>query len=154
MVTLEFGTLPKVTVPDGHALVPKARLEVSNPSAKHQEAKGLIPTTKMIGKIMWVHPDLTKDEQWDSKEPKLKGKSYNVISVLPDDDNITVASLSDSKDKKHALTAQNAPPQLTGTRSEKSYLRQYEKTTDEAQHPMMSGKVLVPASTPAPGKEK
>ena len=43
MVTLEFGTLLKVTVPDGHPLVPKARLEISNPVAKQQEAKGFLP---------------------------------------------------------------------------------------------------------------
>jgi len=61
--------------------------------------------TLKIEKIMWVHPDLVKDEQWDSKKPKLKEKSYNVISILPDDDNITVASLSDSEDEKHALAA-------------------------------------------------
>jgi len=104
MVTLEFGTLPKVTVPDGHALVPKARLEVSNPSAKQHEAKGLLPLMLKTGKIMWVHPDLAKNKQWDSKKPKLKGNSCNVVSVLPDDDNLKVASLSDSENEKHAFT--------------------------------------------------
>jgi len=63
--------------------------------------------------IMWVHPNLAKDEQWDSKKPKLKRKSCNVVSVLPDEDNITVASLSDFEDEKHALTAQNSAPQPT-----------------------------------------
>ena len=57
-----------------------------------------------------MHPDLTNDEQWDSKEPKLKAKFCNVISVLPDDDNITVPSLSDSEDEKHALIAQDIIP--------------------------------------------
>jgi len=60
--------------------------------------------------IMWVYLDLAKDEQWESKIPKLKGKSCNVVSVLPDDDNITVASLSDSEDEKYALVAQDATP--------------------------------------------
>jgi len=82
---------------------------------------------------MWVHLDLAKDEQWDSREPKLKEKSCNVVSVLPDDDNIIIASLSDSEDEKHALAAQDAAPQPTSTQSEKSYLRQYKKTTDETQ---------------------
>jgi len=54
--------------------------------------------------IMWVHPDLAKDEQCDSKEPKLKVKSYNVISIFSDDDNITITSLSDFKDENHTLT--------------------------------------------------
>ena len=39
------------------------------------------------------------------KDTQAKGKSYNVVSVLQDDDNITVASLIDSEDEKHALTA-------------------------------------------------
>jgi len=34
MVTLEFGTFLKVIVPNRHAPAPKARLEVSNLSAK------------------------------------------------------------------------------------------------------------------------
>ena len=59
---------------------------------------------------MWMHPDLAKDKQWDSRKPKPKGKSCNVISVLPDDDNVTVASLSDSEDEKHAFTMQDVAP--------------------------------------------
>jgi len=57
-----------------------------------------------------VHPDLAKDKQWDSKNPKLKEKSCNVVTILPDDDNVTVASLSDSANEKHAFTAQDATP--------------------------------------------
>jgi len=82
---------------------------------------------------MWVHSDFAQDEQWDSKIPKLKEKSCNVISILPDDDDITVTSLSDSEDEKYALAAQDDVLQSTGTRSGKSYLRQYEKITDETQ---------------------
>jgi len=63
MVTLQFGTPLKVTVPDGHPPVPKARLEVSNPLAKQQGAKSLFPLTLKTEKIMWVHPDLAKDKQ-------------------------------------------------------------------------------------------
>ena len=59
------------------------------------------------GEILWVHPDLAKDEQWDSKKLKPKRKSSNIISVLPDDDNITVAFLSDSEDEKHRCTLTN-----------------------------------------------
>jgi len=121
MVTLEFGTLPKVTIPDGHAPVPKARLEVSNPSIKQKEAKGLLPLTLKTGKIIWVHPDLAKDKQWDSKKSKPKGKSCNIVFVLPDDDNVMVASLSDSEDEKHAFAVQDVTPQPTGTQSRNSY---------------------------------
>jgi len=63
MVTLEFGTTPKVTVPDGSFLIPKARLEINDPLAKQQETKGLVPLTMKTGKIMWVHPNLAQDEQ-------------------------------------------------------------------------------------------
>ena len=34
MVTLKFGTMPKVTVPDGSPPIPKAQLKINNPSAK------------------------------------------------------------------------------------------------------------------------
>ena len=59
MVTLEFGTMPKVTVSDRSFPTPKPWLEMINPSAKQQESKGLVLLTIKIGKIMWVHPDLT-----------------------------------------------------------------------------------------------
>jgi len=71
---------------------------------------------------MWVHPDLTKDKQWDSKKPKPKRKSCNIVSIFPDDDSVMVASLSDFVDKKLAFTTQDAIPQPTGTCSGKSYL--------------------------------
>jgi len=130
MVTLEFDNMPKVTVPDGSSPIPKAWLEINNPSAKQQEVKGLVPLTLKIGEIMWVHPDLAQDKQWDSKKSKSKEKSYNVVSILLDDDNITIASLSDPENEKHTFTTQADALQPTGTRSGKSYLKQYEKTTD------------------------
>jgi len=65
--------------------------------------------------------------QWDSKESKSKGRSCNVVSVLPDDDSVTITSLSDSESERHACTAHADEPQPTSTRSGKSYLKQYEK---------------------------
>ena len=62
---------------------------------------------------MWVHPDLTQDEQWDSKESKSKGRSCNVMSILPDDDNMIIASLSDSENERHAFTTHANEPQPT-----------------------------------------
>ena len=121
MVTLEFGKTPKVTVPDGTYPIPAPRLEVTYPAAK--DNKGLVPLTLETGKIMWIHLDLTQDEQWDSKKSKSKGKSCNVISILPDDDNLTSVSLCDSEGEKHACATQADAPQLTGTRSGKSYLK-------------------------------
>jgi len=89
MVTLEFGKTPKVTVPDGSFPIPEARLEINDPSAKQQEIKDLVSLTLKIGEIMWIHPDLAQDELWGSKESKSKRRSCNVVSVLPDDDNVT-----------------------------------------------------------------
>ena len=106
MVTLEFCKTPKVTVPDGSFPIPEAQLEINDPSAKYQEIKGLVPLTLKMGEIMWIHPDLAQDKQWDSKKSKSKGKSCNVISILLDDVNLTSASLSDSEGEKHACTTQ------------------------------------------------
>ena len=103
---------------------------------------------------MWIHSDLVQDEQWDSKKSKSKGKSYNVISILSDDGNLTSASLSDSEGGKHACIAQANVPQPTGTRSGKSYLNQYEKATDETQQQTTLVQIPMPAPVPTTGKEK
>ena len=110
MVTLEFGSTQKVTVPDGTYPAPAPRLEVRHPPAMTQDNKGLVPLTLETGEVIWIHPDLVQEVQRDSKEPNLKGKSCNVISVLPDDGNLTSASLSDSKGK--SLLARRKPIRL------------------------------------------
>ena len=43
MVTLEFGKIPKVTVPDGTYLVPAPRLEVKHPPLKLKIIRVLFP---------------------------------------------------------------------------------------------------------------
>jgi len=63
MVSLNFGTFPKVIVKNGLTSVPEARLDVINPMAEKQEAKGLVLLTIKFGKIMWVYPDIVKDER-------------------------------------------------------------------------------------------
>jgi len=80
------------------------------------------------------------------KESKSKGRFYNIVSVLPDDDNVIIASLRDSKNERHAFTAQADVPQLVGTQSGKSYLKQYKKPTDETQQQTISVEVFVPTS--------
>jgi len=107
MVTHNFGTFLKVTVQDGVAPAPEARMEVINPFAKEQEAKGLVPLTIKSEKIMWVHPDIVKDEKHELSQPKLKGKSCNIISLAVDDNTLTVTSLSSSK--KRSLPSQRSP---------------------------------------------
>ena len=74
--------LDNIPNPKGHSSWrdlsdPAPRLEVKHPSAKTQENWGLVPLTLETGEIMWMHPDLIQDEQWDSKKPKTKGKSSN-----------------------------------------------------------------------------
>ena len=69
--------------------------------------------------IMWVHLDIIKNEQWESSKLKLKGKSCNAVSLAMDDDDVTIASLNDSKEEKLALAAQPAISQPVGTQSEK-----------------------------------
>ena len=101
-----------MTVQDGLIHVPKGRLEVTNPLAKKQEAKGLVPLTTKSGEIMWIHLDIVNDEQWESTRPKRKGKTYNVISLAQDDDAVKVASLSDSEEEKFAFAVQPATSQL------------------------------------------
>jgi len=103
MVILNFGTFPKMTVQDGLIPVPKARLDVINSMAKKQKAKGRIPIMIESGEIMWVHPDIIKDEQWETIKPKLKGKSCNTVSLAIDDNSMIIASLSGSKGEKLAL---------------------------------------------------
>ena len=58
MMTLEFGKIAKVTVPDGTFPIPAPQLEVKHPSAKTQDHRGLVPLTLKTGEIMWIHPDL------------------------------------------------------------------------------------------------
>jgi len=82
MVTLKFGDFPKVVVQDGLTPIPKGKMKVTNPLAEEQKAKGLIPLTTKSREIMWVHPNIVNDKQWDSTQPKLKDKSCNVVSLL------------------------------------------------------------------------
>ena len=79
MVTLNFGTFLKTTVQDGLTPVPKARLNVVNPMTEKQKAKGLIPLTTKSGEIMWVHPNIVEDEQWESSKPKLKAQAQRQV---------------------------------------------------------------------------
>ena len=97
MMTLNFGTFPKMMVQDRLTPFLKARLDVVNLMAEKQKAKGLILMMTKSGEIMWVHPNIVEDEQWVSSKPKLKGKSYNVVSLATDDDGVTITSLGDSK---------------------------------------------------------
>ena len=103
MVTLNSGTFSKMTVQYGLVPAPKDRLDVINPMAEKQKAKSLIPMTMKSGEIMWVHLNIVQDEQWETSKPKIKGNSCKVVSLVTDNNSVTVTSLSDSKGEKLAL---------------------------------------------------
>ena len=105
MVTIDFRTFLTRTVQDGLIPIPKARLDIINLIAGKHESKGLVLMTMKSGEIMWVHPDILKDEQWEYSKSRLKGKSCNVAAY---DDIMTIGSLSDSKEEKLTLAAQPA----------------------------------------------
>ena len=105
------------------------------------------------GEIMWVHWDIVQDERWETSKHKLKGKSRNIVSLLTDDDSVTVTSLSDTEGEKPALAAQPSTSQPVGTRSGKQYLWQYDQTPDGASQPMTSG-TAAPVQAPAPKVKK
>ena len=105
MVTINVRIFPKMTVQDGSTHIPKARLDVINPIAEKQEAKGLDSMMTKSREIMRVHLDIVKDEQWESSKPELKGKSCNAISLITDDEVVILASLSGSKEEKLSSAA-------------------------------------------------
>ena len=71
-VTLNFGTFPKMTVQDGLFPIPKVRLDAINPLAEQQKGKGLNPIMTESGEIMWVYPNIVKDEHGRLTSPRSK----------------------------------------------------------------------------------
>ena len=43
MISLKFGSLPKMMVQDGIIPIPKGRMEVTDSTSDKQRAKGLVP---------------------------------------------------------------------------------------------------------------
>ena len=81
-----------------------------------------MPITTKSGEVMWVHPDVVSDKQWESNRPKRKGKYCNMISFSLNDDGDTPAnSLTDSKEEQIVLVVQPVEAQPTGTQSGKTY---------------------------------
>jgi len=83
-------------------------LDVINPMAEQQKAKGLIQITTESGEIMWVHTYIIQDEQWETSKLKLKGKSCNIVSLATDNDSVTIVSLR--AQKKRNLPYQHSLP--------------------------------------------
>ena len=105
-------------------------MKVTNPLSEDQKANGLIPLTIKFREVMLVHPDIVNDKQWDLSQPKVKGKSYNVISLSWENDIVPTTSLSSFEEEGFALAVQLATSQPVGTRSKKWYLRQYDQTPE------------------------
>ena len=60
-VSLQFRDMPPV--PAGVTPVPEAELRLINADLHGCREKGLTPISAPRGEIMWVHPDLIKDQQ-------------------------------------------------------------------------------------------
>jgi len=120
--------------------------------AEKKKAKGLVPMKTKSGEIMWVNPDIIKDKQWESSKPKLKDKSCNAVSFVTNDDAVTIASLSDSKEEKLVLAVQPATSQPISTRSGRMYLWQYARW--DTMPTTLGTTAPVQASAPSPPLDK
>ena len=96
-------------------------MDVINPMAEKQKAKGLISMIIESRDILWVYPDIVQDERWEASKSKFKGKTCNAVTLTIDEDSMTLASLSDSEGEKLDLATQPATSQPVGTRSDKQY---------------------------------
>jgi len=81
-------------------------LKVINLLAEKQKAKALILLATKSEEIRWVHSNIVKDEQWESSQSKLKGKTCNVISFAQNDDKATIASLCSFEEEKFTFATQ------------------------------------------------
>ena len=136
MVSFKFGSLPKMTVQGRLTPIPNGEMKVTHPSSVEKKSKGLIPITLKSGEVMWVHPNIVKDEQYESERPKCKGKSCNMISFsLGDDNGILANPITDSEEEHIVLVVQPVVAEPTGTGSGKTYLKQYNQTSGEVQQP-------------------
>jgi len=124
MVSFNFGSFSEMTIQDGLTPMPKGKIKVTGPSSAEKESRGLIPVTLKSGEVMWIHLDIINGEQWETKQPRCKGKTCNMISFsLGDDDGASTKLLTDSEEEQIVLTAQPAAVEPTGTQSRKTYLR-------------------------------
>ena len=66
----QFWKLPAGGSSRGTNPHPKGKMKVINPLSEDQEGKGLITLTTKSREVMWVHPDIVNDKQWDLSQPK------------------------------------------------------------------------------------
>ena len=65
MVTFKFGSFPETIVQDGLTPILKGEITVNDPTSEEKRSKGLVPMTLKTEEVMWVHPDIVSDKQWD-----------------------------------------------------------------------------------------
>jgi hypothetical protein len=125
-VTLQFGGMPPV--PAGVTPIPEIELRLTNIDLHGSREKGLVPISAPKGEIMWVHPDLIKDQQWTvgtgkKARGKAKASSCNMIGVSAIEDDAQIASSTDSGQENLALFPEPEIP-LAGTPSSKQIAKQ------------------------------
>ena len=96
-MSLQFGDMP--SVPAGVTPIPHAELKLINADPHCYSRKGLTPISAPRGEIMWVHPDLIKDQQWTvgnikKAKGKVKASSCNMIGVSTVEKEVNIASFT------------------------------------------------------------
>nr|ABD63154.1 hypothetical protein 20.t00006 [Asparagus officinalis] len=134
MIAVQFGDFPPVVTANGVIPIRKGEMHLKNVDPHSQKDRGLVPLTTQKGEIMWVHPDLLRDQQWTSTSSKKKGgkaKSSNMISPSITENDDHLKPLTDSEEERIALAAY--PGDNPGTRSGKTYLRDYGQNAPEVE---------------------
>lgn len=101
------------------------------------DMEGLVPVHIVNGKVMWVRPDIAKDQEWTTatrrkSKGKIKTSCNVVISTCIKEDDADVASLTDYEEEKFTFIAEQDIPPATGTRSGKDYLKKYDETVESS----------------------
>ena len=106
MIAVQFGDFPPVAAVDGVVPIHKGEMRLKKTNLYSQEDRGLVPFTTPKGEIMWVHPDLLRDQQWTNTPSKKKGgkaKSSNMISPSITEDDDHLKPLTDSEEERIVL---------------------------------------------------
>lgn len=72
--------------PVGVTLVPAGKMTIVNHDSHNMKQKGLFLITIKGEEIMWIHPDLLKNEQWSSFITQGNMRTSNTISANLEED--------------------------------------------------------------------
>jgi len=97
---------------------------VINTDHHNKKEKDLIPIKTTQEEIMWVHPDIIKNQQWTTvtkRKSKRKARSSysNVVSVSVRETKESIASITSSGEEEYAFAADISAPSTSKTRSGK-----------------------------------